>query len=98
MAPEGRSGIDGVDFAALGIPTMEEVIARYSAKTGFDDMSNINWYLAYNLFRIAAILQGIRKRVEEGTANSPQAAEMSKRVLPLVEGAWAQAQKAGANL
>ncbi len=98
MAPEGRSGIDGVDFAALGIPTMEDVIARYSAKTGFDDMSNINWYLAYNLFRIAAILQGIRKRVEEGTANSPQAAEMSKRVLPLVEGAWAQAQKAGANL
>ncbi len=98
MPPEGRSGIYGVDFAALGIPTMEEVIERYSAKTGFNDMSNINWYLAYNLFRIAAILQGIRKRVEEGTANSPQAAEMSNRVLPLVESAWAQAQKAGANL
>lgn len=98
MPPEGRSGIYGVDFAALGIPTMEETISRYSEKTGFDDMGNINWYLAYNLFRIAAILQGIRKRVEEGTANSPQAAEMSKRVLPLVESAWAQAQKAGANL
>ncbi len=98
MPPEGRSGIYGVDFASLAIPTMEETISRYSEKTGFNDMGNINWYLAYNLFRIAAILQGIRKRVEEGTANSPQAAEMSKRVLPLVESAWIQAQKAGANL
>lgn len=97
MVPEGRSGLLGVDVESLGIPTMEQAIARYSEKTGFGELADINWYLAYNLFRIAAILQGIRKRVEEGTANSPQAAEMSKRVLPLVEAAWAQALKAGAT-
>lgn len=97
MAPEGRSGLLGVDIESLGIPSMEAAITRYSEKTGFGELTDIHWYLAYNLFRIAAILQGIRKRVEEGTANSPQAAEMSKRVLPLVEAAWAQALKAGAT-
>jgi len=98
MPPEGRSGLLGVDFKEIGIPNMEQVIARYSEKTGFGELPDINWYLAYNLFRIAAILQGIRKRVDEGTANSPQAAEMSKRVLPLVQAAWAQAEKAGAMI
>lgn len=96
MAPDGRSGIAGVDHASLGIPTREEAIERYCEKAGISQLPDMNWYLAYNLFRIAAILQGIRKRVVDGTANSAQASEMADRVTPLAEAGWAAAQRAGA--
>ena len=56
----------------------------------------MDWYLAYNLFRIAAILQGIQKRVADGTANSAAAAEMSDRVTPLAQAGWEAAKRAGA--
>ncbi|APG63594.1 phosphotransferase family protein [Sphingorhabdus lutea] len=96
MPPDGRSGIAGLNLAELGIPNMEETISRYKAQTGFEHVGDINWYLSYNLFRIAAILQGIVKRVADGTANSPQAAEMGKKMKPLTHIAWGFAQKAGA--
>lgn len=94
--PEGRSGLKGVDVDALGIPTREEAIARYCEKLGIDDLPPMDWYLAYNLFRIAAILQGIQKRVVDGTANSAAAAEMSDRVTPLAQAGWEAAKRAGA--
>ncbi|HEY0200443.1 MAG TPA: phosphotransferase family protein, partial [Burkholderiaceae bacterium] len=53
-----------------------------------------NFYLAYNMFRIAAILQGIAKRVEEGTASSAQAQSSGRGARPMAELAWAFAQKA----
>lgn len=96
MEPEGRSGLKGVDLAALGIPTREQAIARYCEKSGLAELPPMDWYLAYNLFRIAAILQGIQKRVVDGTANSAAAAEMSDRVTPLAQAGWAVAQRAGA--
>lgn len=96
MEPEGRSGLKGVDLAALGIPTKQEAIARYCDKMGIDHLPPMDWYLAYNLFRIAAILQGIQKRVVDGTANSAAAAEMSDRVTPLAVAGWQAAQRAGA--
>ncbi|MFN3819652.1 phosphotransferase family protein [Blastomonas sp.] len=94
---EGRNGLLGVDVTALGIPTIEEATARYVEKAGLDHVPDMDWYLAYNQFRIAAILQGIKKRVIDGTASSAQAAQMAERVIPLAQAAWAYAKKAGAK-
>ncbi|NJM50697.1 MAG: phosphotransferase family protein [Sphingomonadales bacterium] len=93
---EGRSGVMDIDRAALGIPELDEVITRYCAATGRDGIPDMNWYFAYNFFRLAGIIQGIKKRVIEGTASSAHAKNMSQRVAPLAEAAWAFAQKAGA--
>lgn len=86
-------GIADVDPAALGIPTEEEYIARYCALTGRDGIQNLEWYLAYNMFRLAAILQGIAKRAQDGTAASPHALEQGRRARPLAEAAWRQVER-----
>jgi aminoglycoside phosphotransferase (APT) family kinase protein len=96
MPRDGRSGLGGTDFAALGIPTLEEAVALYCKATGRAGLPDVNWYLAYNLFRLAGICQGIAGRVRDGTAASPQAAQMGARVVPLAEAAWTYAVKAGA--
>ena len=55
----------------------------------------MEWYFAYNLFRLAGIMQGIKKRVIDGTASSAHAKSMSERVLPLIERAYDFARAAG---
>ena len=71
---EGRvKGLAGVDRAALGIPTDEQYIASYCQRTGRDGIENWPFYLAFSLFRLAAILQGIRKRAQIGTASNADA-------------------------
>ena len=60
--------------------------------------SKLDWYFAYNLFRLAGIVQGIKKRVIDGTASHAHAAEMAKRVPMLAQAAWTFAVKAGAEL
>ncbi len=92
----GRSGVQDVDRVGLGIPELDEMVARYCAATGRDGVPDMNWYFAYNFFRLAGIIQGIKKRVIEGTANSSHAREMSERVKPLADTAWKFAVKAGA--
>jgi aminoglycoside phosphotransferase (APT) family kinase protein len=92
----GRSGVMDVDRAALGIPELDEIVARYCAATGRDTVPDMNWYFAFNFFRLAGIIQGIKKRVIEGTANSSHAKDMSERVAPLAQRAWHFAQEAGA--
>ncbi len=92
----GRSGIQDIDRAALGIPELDEMVARYCAATGRDGIPDLNWYFAFNFFRLAGIIQGIKKRVIEGTANSAHATDMSERVYGLAEAAWNFAVKAGA--
>ena len=92
----GRSGILDVDRVALGIPELDEMVTRYCAGTGRDGVPDMNWYFAYNFFRLAGIIQGIKKRVIDGTANSAHAQAMAERVLPLAEAAWGFAVKAGA--
>ena len=91
---DGRAGIGGLDHQALGIPTMEEAVDRYVTRTGFP-VPPMDWYFAYNLFRLAGIIQGIKKRVIDGTASSSHAREMSERVGPLVDRAYEFAIKAG---
>ncbi len=77
-------GLAGVDRASLGIPSDEEYIARYCERTGRAGIDNWNFYLAFSLFRLAAILQGIIKRVEVGTASSSEAADRADLMDPLV--------------
>jgi aminoglycoside phosphotransferase (APT) family kinase protein len=94
---DGRSALGGLDLPALGIPTVEEVVAQYCRATARDGVPELDWYFAYNLFRLAAILQGIGGRVRDGTAASAQAAEMAARAPLLADAAWGFAQKAGAR-
>lgn len=97
MPQDGRSGLAGLDLAAHGIPTMDEAVARYCAATGRAGLPNLNWYFAYNLFRLVGIVQGIKKRVIDGNASNAGAAAMAERVVPLAKAAWAQAKLAGAT-
>ncbi len=91
-----RNGLGGADLEALGIPTIEETVERYAAATGTPAPANLDWLFAYNLFRLAAICQGIAGRVRDGTAASAQARTMAAQVEPLSAAAWSFAQKAGA--
>ena len=96
LEPDGRSGLKGADLAALGIPSRQQAIDRYCQQSEIDELPPMDWYLAYNLFRIAAILQGVRKRAVDGTANSAAAVEMSDRIAPIASAGWEVAQRAGA--
>ncbi|MBB5745085.1 phosphotransferase family protein [Brevundimonas variabilis] len=91
-----RNGLGGADLDALGIPSIEETVARYAEKSGTGAPQNLDWLFAYNLFRLAAICQGIAGRVRDGTAASPQARSMAAQVEPLSSAAWQFALKAGA--
>jgi len=98
IPPGTFRGIGGVDIAALGIPSESENIHRYCDRTGIASPADLkadwNFYLAYNMFRIAAILQGIAKRVEAGTASSDQAKANGAAARPMAELAWKFAQQA----
>ena len=88
-------GLQGLDFKALGIPAESAYIAAYERRIGHPVAGDWNFYLAYNLFRLAAILQGIAKRVQDGTTSSPQAAENGRLARPLAELGWKFAQQSG---
>lgn len=99
--PKSSTGQDtgslvGRDLEALGIPSLEEYVARYCKTMGFSGIGNVDFYFAYNFFRLAAILQGIIGRVRDGTATSPHAVSKAELVKPLAQVAWSYAQKAGA--
>jgi aminoglycoside phosphotransferase (APT) family kinase protein len=94
--PPGQfRGIAGLDLKALGIPSEAEYVARYCERTGQKriDPSHWDFYLAYNLFRIAAILQGILKRVVDGTAASAHARDAGSRAKAMAELGWQQVEK-----
>jgi len=98
IPPGTFRGIGGLDLAALGIPTEHEYIRRYCERTGRSTpqelMADWNFYLAYNLFRLAAITQGIAKRVVDGIAASAQAKATGAATSKLAEMAWGFAQQA----
>ena len=91
-------GIGGLDLASLGIPSERDYVARYAQRTGITDLQRVhaewNFYLAYNLFRIAAILQGIARRVVDGTAASAQARSAGAGARPMADLAWQFASRA----
>ena len=86
----------GHDLAGLGIPARSDYVNAYVARTGLDPRPHLAVYLAYNFFRMAAILQGIVGRVRDGTATSETAAAMAPLVRPLAVKAWQFAREAGA--
>jgi aminoglycoside phosphotransferase (APT) family kinase protein len=90
-----RNGLAGADIEALGIPSVEQTVARYAGLTGATP-ENLDWLFAYNLFRLAAICQGIAGRVRDGTAASVHARAMAEQVPMLAAGALSFAKKAGA--
>jgi aminoglycoside phosphotransferase (APT) family kinase protein len=98
IAPGVFRGIAGLDLAALGIPSEREYVRRYCERTGRGSADELladwNFYLAYNLFRLAAITQGIAKRVLDGTAASAQARATGASTRPLAELGWRFAQQA----
>ncbi len=79
-----------------GIPSLDDYIAAYCRRTARTSIADLNVYMAYNFFRLAAILQGILGRVRDGTAANAQAVHMAKQVAPLAQTAWQFAVKAGA--
>jgi len=91
----GTGSLVGLDLDQLGIPDLNRVIARYEGCTGMAVRPDLDFYLAYNFFRIAAILQGIVGRVRDGTATNPNAAAMAAQVRPIAETAWRIAESAG---
>ncbi|MBI3372462.1 MAG: phosphotransferase family protein [Betaproteobacteria bacterium] len=94
--PPGQfRGIGGLDFEALGIPTEQHYIEAYCRRAGRAGVSASDWdfYMAYNLFRIAGILQGIMKRVVDGTAASSHAGEAGQRARLMAELGWQQVEK-----
>ncbi len=95
-AEAGSAGLKGVDFAEAAIPTLDEAVQLYCAETGRDGVPGMDWYFAYNLFRLLGIVQGIKKRWIEGNASSAKAAEMAARVPMLAQASWHFAQRAGA--
>jgi aminoglycoside phosphotransferase (APT) family kinase protein len=101
MPPEdtgaGTGSLVGFELAELGIPSLADYVDRYVARTRLDPRPHLSTYLAYNFFRIAAILQGIAGRVRDGTATSEHAPAKAQMVRPLAETAWRFARAAGAT-
>jgi aminoglycoside phosphotransferase (APT) family kinase protein len=88
-------GLAGLDLAALQIPSESECVADYCRRRGRSPVAPQEWtyYLAFNMFRLAGILQGVLARAVQGNASSATALEAGLRARPLAEQAWALVQQ-----
>jgi aminoglycoside phosphotransferase (APT) family kinase protein len=93
----GASTLLGRDLGALGIPSRDAYVDAYVERTGLDPRPYLPVYLAYNFFRITAIIQGIVGRVRDGTATSEFAPTRAQMVRPMAAKAWEFARAAGAR-
>jgi aminoglycoside phosphotransferase (APT) family kinase protein len=92
-----RGTLKHQNLQALGIPSMDQYIARYCERSGIRIDGSLAFYRAYNLFRVAAILQGIVRRAQDGNAAASNAMDMVTLIRPLAESAWLEARAAGAR-
>jgi aminoglycoside phosphotransferase (APT) family kinase protein len=99
LGPGQFRGMAGEDLSALGIPSESSYVQAYCVRTGRAPVAAEDWefFLAFNMFRLAAILQGVLARALQGNAASAQALEAGSRARPLAEAAWAQVQRIGAR-
>jgi len=97
MPSDILGGIGGLDLHAAGLPSEAEYVAAYCRRTGRDGIADLDYYVAFNMFRFAAILHGIRGRVARGTAAGADARDMAARVERVAALAWQQARAAGAE-
>ena len=88
------SGLAGMELDALGIPSEEDYVAAYCRRTGRDHLPNKDYLIVFCLFRLAAIIHGIKGRLARGNASSAHAAQMVERLEPLTDLALAQAEAA----
>jgi aminoglycoside phosphotransferase (APT) family kinase protein len=95
MPAGATTGLAGLDLAALGIPSEAEYVAAYCRRTGRDGIADLDFYMAFNMFRLAAIVHGIKGRLARGTASSAHADRMAAGLEPLADLAWTQAVRAG---
>jgi len=95
--PSVRGGLAGLDIEALGIPSIGEAVKRYGERTGRKDIPDLDFCLAYNMFRLASIAQGVYARALQGNASSDQGITLGEQIRPLAALAWRYAQKAGAT-
>lgn len=82
--------LEGRDLAALGIPSEAEYIRAYCRRTGLESIADFDFYIAFGLFRLAAILFGVAARARAGNASSAHAEEAGRRARPMAEAAWKQ--------
>jgi aminoglycoside phosphotransferase (APT) family kinase protein len=94
-----RGSLAGVNLGVLGIPSLEDYVARYCERVGRAPLAleDLGFHRAYNLFRVAAIIQGVVARAIAGNASSATALEQSPRVRALAAAAWREAERAGAR-
>ena len=86
--PEPPHGFAHADFAGLGLPTEREYVAAYCRRTGRDSIPHWNYYLAFSLFRLAAIAQGVYRRGLQGNSSNPESIKMSRSARERAELAW----------
>jgi aminoglycoside phosphotransferase (APT) family kinase protein len=86
-------GILGTDLARLGIPDEAAYVRAYCSRTGRSALAEWDYYLAFNMFRMAAILQGILARAMQGNATSPEALATGRRARPMAEAGWRQVEQ-----
>jgi aminoglycoside phosphotransferase (APT) family kinase protein len=79
------AGLGGIDRAKLGIPSEEDYVSLYCQRMGIDKIPHWNFYLAFSFFRLASILQGVKKRAMEGNSSNENAKQMGEEILPLVK-------------
>jgi aminoglycoside phosphotransferase (APT) family kinase protein len=92
LDPDTFRGLAGTDFAAAGIPSEAEYVSAYCRRTGRETIPHWDTYIAYNMFRLAAILQGIMKRFLDGTAANRKAEESGRRTRAVAEAGWHQVE------
>ncbi len=79
---EGR-GLAGIDRKTLGLPSDRDYVEQYCARRGLPEIKDFGFYLAFNFFRMAAILQGVYKRALDGNASDPGRAKLFGDYVPL---------------
>ena len=97
VSPAVFRGLAGVDLGTLGIPEEAAYVRAYCGRTARESIGNWDFYLAFNLFRLAAILQGIAGRARDGTAASADAIGVGRAARPLAEAGWSRAESARRN-
>lgn len=97
---EGLRGLVGIDLKAQGIPSEQELLARYCQQSGRPDIDDWHVFVAFSLFRLAAILQGVYARALQGNASNADALQVGQRAGLLADAGWriAQAGDRGAAL
>jgi aminoglycoside phosphotransferase (APT) family kinase protein len=93
VSPGDFRGLKGHDLEALGIPTEAAYVQAYARRTGRGTLPDWNYYLAFNMFRMAAILQGVLARALQGSAASDDALQTGRRARPMAEAGWRQAME-----